>query len=79
MMEQVIVSIEFAIKNKLSLIEVFQFKNSDFVITLSKKDYSANLNNVYSYCIENELYEYCPRILSLQKKINKFIKTTDEK
>ena len=44
MMEQVVSVIEFAVNNNLPFVEVFQFKNSDFVITLSEKDYSTNLD-----------------------------------
>jgi len=80
MMEQVVGSIEFAVENDLPLIEVFQFKNSDFVITLSEKDYLTNLDNIYSYYIEKEKYEYCPRLIKLRKTImERFIKNTDEK
>ncbi len=79
MMEQIVNVIEFAITNDLPFIEVFQFKNSDFVITLSEKDYSTNLENIYSYYMKNESYEYCPRIVRLRKTLTeKSIKTTDE-
>ena len=69
MMEQVVSSIEFAVKNKLPLIEVFQFKNSDFVITLSEKDYITNLENIFNYYMQNESYEYCPRVFRLQSML----------
>jgi hypothetical protein len=79
MMEQVVGTIAFAVEHNLSLVEVFQFKNSDFVITLSEKDYLNNLDNIYSYYIEKEAYEYCPRIVKLQKILQeKSVKNTDE-
>ena len=79
MMQQIVGVIEFAIEHNLPLIEVFQFKNSDFVITLSEKDYLTNLDNVYSYYMEKEVYEYCPRIVRLQKTIKeKSVQNTDE-
>lgn len=75
MMEQVVEVIEFAIKNNLPLIEVFQFKNSDFVITLQEKDYLTNLNNIYKYCMQNEVYEQCSKIVKLQQFLeNKIVK-----
>jgi hypothetical protein len=77
MMEQVVNSIEYALKNKLSFVEVFQFKNSDFVITLSEKDYLTNLNNIFDYYLKNEVYEYCPRVAELQKSLKS--KLNDEK
>ena len=79
MMEQVIGAIEFAVEHNLPLIEVFQFKNSDFVITLSEKDYLTNLDNVYAYYMEKEAYEFCPRVVRLQKTIKeKSVPNTDE-
>ena len=79
MMEQVVTMIEFAVSNQMPFVEVFQFKNSDFVITLSEKDYLTNLNNIYSFHMKNESYEYCTRIVRLQKTLmEKSVKTTDE-
>lgn len=69
MMEQVVKAIEFAVEHRLPFVEVFQFKNSDFVITLSEKDYLNNLDNIYKYFLEKEVYEYCPRVVQLQKTI----------
>ena len=80
MLEQVVDTIEFAIENDLPLVEVFQFKNSDFVITLSEKDYLTNLDNVYSYYIQREAYEHCSRVVKLLKTIKeKSVKHIDEK
>lgn len=79
MMEQVVSIIEFALTNELPLIEVFQFKNSDFVITLSEKDYLTNLDNIYSYYLNNEIYEHCTRVARLQKLLKeRFVNTTNE-
>lgn len=79
MMEQVVGAIEFAVNNDLPLIEVFQFKNSDFVITLAEKDYLTNLENIYSFYMKNESYEYCTRVVKLRDKLKeKSVKTTDE-
>jgi hypothetical protein len=79
MMEQVIGTIEFAISHDLPLIEVFQFKNSNFVITLAEKDYLTNLENIYSYYMKHEEYENCSRIVRLQKTLKeKSVKSTDE-
>jgi hypothetical protein len=79
MMEQIVGIIEFAVENDLPLIEVFQFKNSDFVITLSEKDYLTNLENIYSYYMKNEKYEHCSRVVKLQKTLKeKSVIPTDE-
>lgn len=67
MMEQVLNSIEIGVSNNLPGVEVFQFKNSDFVITVASKDYLSNLDNIYDYYMKEEAYEYCPRVVSLKK------------
>lgn len=67
MMDQITKTIEFALTNNLQFVEVFQFKNSDFVIGLSKKDYLTNLDNIYSYYMKTEIYENCPKIIKLKE------------
>lgn len=80
MMEQVLNSIEIGVFNNLPGIEVFQFKNSDFVITVSSKDYLSNVENIYEYYMKEEAYEYCPRVIKLQKKLKeKSLKLSNEK
>ena len=79
MMEQIVDSIEFAVENKLTLIEIFQFKNSDFVITISEKDYLANIDNIYTYYMKSEAYENCQRVVRLQKTLKEKSTPTDEK
>ena len=66
MMEQIVSSIQYAIDHDLPFIEVFQFKNSDYVITLSEKDYLTNLEHIFSVYIEKEAYELCARVAKLQ-------------
>jgi len=79
MMEQVIGSIEYALANEMPLIEIFQFKNSDFVITIAEKDYLSNLANIFDYYMKREMYENCPRVVRLQKTLQEKSKSTDEK
>ena len=80
MMEHVFNSIEHAVYKDLSIIEVFQFKNSEFVITLSNKDYQSNLDNIFSHFVKNENYEMCNKHRELQKTLTKKSENnTDEK
>ena len=67
MVDHVLNSIEIAIKQDLPLIEIFQFKNSDYVITLQKTDYLNNLENIFVYFLKTENYEQCNRLIKLQK------------
>jgi hypothetical protein len=71
MMEQVISSIEFAIKNNLPTVELFQFKGSQFIVTISPPEFEENLKNIYDYYLKNEKYEFCDRIVKLLDKLNK--------
>lgn len=71
MTEQVISSIEFALKHNLPIIEVFQFKDSKFVVTVSPKEFDINLENIYRFYLESEQYELCGRVAELLKKVKK--------
>ena len=76
MMEQVVSSIEYALEYKLPIIEVFQFKNSQFVVTISEREFESNLDNIYNCYMEDEIYELCPRVIKLQNLLKRKI---DEK
>lgn len=78
MMEHIAEAIEYAVNNNLPLVEVFQFKNSDFVITVFEKDYLSNIDNIYTYYMQQEAYEYCPRIARLQKTLKEKSVKPDE-
>ena len=72
-MEQVINSIEYAIDNKMEMIEVFSFKGSDFIVTLNAESFLENVENIYKFYVSEEKYELCKRVkrinLRLLKKI----------
>ncbi len=69
MMEQVVSSIEFALKHNLPLIEVFQFKDSKFVVTISPKEFDVNLEAIYNFYLKSEHYELCGRVVKLRNKL----------
>jgi hypothetical protein len=71
MTEHTVKAIEYALNHKLPLVEIFQFKNSNFVITLTEKDFKPNLEIIYKYYLELEKYEYCNRVVKLQKLLTK--------
>lgn len=71
MTEQVVSSIEFAIKNKLPIIEVFQFKDSKFVVTVAPKEFDINLEQIYKFYLSSEQYELCERVVKLREKLKK--------
>ena len=65
MMEHVVSSIKFAVENKLPIVEVFQFKDSPFVVTINDKEFEPNLSHIRKYYMENEMYELCTRVDAL--------------
>lgn len=77
-MEQIVSSVEYALLNNLSLIEIFQFRNSDFVITLSEKDYLTNIDHIYNYYLTSEKYELCDRVVRLQKLLKEKSETHEK-
>lgn len=64
--ERALESIEYGITNNLPFVEVFNFKNTDFVITISSKDFLLNVDHIYKLYLESENYELCPRVVRLQ-------------
>jgi len=71
MMEHIISSIKFAVENKLPIVEVFQFKNSPFVVTISEKEFDINLENINQFYMTHEMYELCPKIEQLRKLLKR--------
>lgn len=69
MMEHIVSSIKFALDNKLPLVEVFQFTNSPFVITIAEKEFKINLEHIRKFYKEQEIYELCPRVEALCESI----------
>lgn len=70
MMEHVVNSIEYALTNKLEMVELFQFKNSEYVITINKKEFDTNLSHIYDVFKSNQIYESCSKIEKLRKLLN---------
>lgn len=68
--EQVITAIEFALKNNLTNVEVFDFSDTDFIVVLNTSTFKENLENIYDYYIDTEQYEFCERVLKLTQIIN---------
>jgi hypothetical protein len=69
MMEHIVTSIKFALENKLPIVEVFQFSNSPFVVTIAEKEFDANLAHIEKFYVDNEMFELCPRVEKLRNLI----------
>ena len=70
LMEQVVSSICYAVKNNLNAIEVFNFKDSDFIVVLVRDSFESNINSRYNYYISSETYEHCGRVLNIKQQLN---------
>jgi hypothetical protein len=71
MMEHIVSSIKFAIENKLPIVEVFQFKNSPFVVTIAEREFEPNLEHINKFYMEHEMYELCPKVEVLRQLLKK--------
>lgn len=71
MLEQVVASISYALENGLSIIEVFQFKNSQFVVRISEHEFESNLENIYNQYMKDEAYELCSKVSKLRELLKK--------
>lgn len=69
MMEHIVSSIKFAVENKRDIVEVFQFSNSPFVVTICKKEFESNLEHIEKFYTDNQMYELCPRVEELRNKL----------
>jgi len=67
MMQAVVSSIKFALENKLSIVEVFQFKDSPFVVTINETEFEPNLTHISEYYKKNEMYELYPKVEELRE------------
>jgi len=61
MMEHIVSNITFAIENKLPMVEIFQFKNSSYVVTITSKEFMLNIEHISQFYKEHEIFEYCAR------------------
>ena len=72
--EHVIDCIEYAVKNKLNSINIFNFNTrGGFYISLKYETFLENIKMIYQFYISEELYENCERIVDLQNKIKNHI------
>jgi hypothetical protein len=69
--EAIVDSIEYAVNRRLGGVEVFCFKNSNFVVILTRKDFKENLENIFEYSLHNELFEVCGKVKRIKDKLEK--------
>ena len=67
----VVDNIDFALKKRLSVVEIFSFKNSNFVVSVNRKDFKENLENLFEFSLNNEHFENCGRVKKVMDKVDK--------
>ena len=68
--EHIISSVHYAVINDLSSIELFSFAKSDFIVVLEYSSFKDNVENIYNFYLETELYEFCKRVSQLKKLLD---------
>lgn len=68
--EHIVTSVHFAVKNDLPTIELFSFDKSDFIVVLEYSSFKDNIENIYNFYLETELYEFCKRVSQLKKLLD---------
>ncbi len=69
--ERIVESIDYALKNRMTGIEVFCFKDSSFVVVLHRKDFKESLENVFNFSLNNQQFELCTRVKKLIEKTDR--------
>lgn len=74
----IINAIEYAIKNKKEVAKPFaiRYNSTDDVIEMGivPEQWSATINYIDNYMMENQLYEYIPKIKGIQTKLGNITK-----
>lgn len=68
---RIVDNIEYAVQNKLGGVEMFCFKNSNFVVVINRKDFKENLQNIFDYSVNNNQFELCERAKRLISRIDR--------
>lgn len=69
--EKMIDSIDYALKKRLTTVEMFRFKNSNFIVLINRKDFRENLENIFSFSLDNEHFEICVKVRKVIEKMDR--------
>jgi hypothetical protein len=65
--EHVVSAVQYAVNNDIPSIELFCFKDSDFIVILEYPSFKDNIENIFKFYVETERYEFCDRVSKLKK------------
>lgn len=63
--------IAYGMQKRQSMIRVFNFDASPFVILINQRDFKENLEHIFDECIKREKFEMCATIKELLEQLNK--------
>lgn len=64
-------NIDFAISNHWSVVEVFSFKKSNFVVVINRSDFKESLQYSFDFGMENQHYDLCAKSKRVMDKLDK--------
>jgi hypothetical protein len=65
-------NIDYALRKRMAAVEVFSFKNSNFVVLINRRDFKENLENIFEFSLNNEHFEVCGKAKKVIEKVDKF-------
>lgn len=69
--QRVLNNIEYAIKNRLATVEIFSFKNSNFVVVMNRKDFKENLQNIIEFSMKSQDFESCKKAQTVMQRLDR--------
>ncbi len=64
-------NIEYAIRHRMSAVEIFSFKNSNFVVLMNRRDFKENIQNILDFSMKQDDYKTCVKAKNVMEKLNK--------
>ena len=64
-------NIEYAIDARMQSVELFSFKNSNFIVVMNKSDFKENLQNLVDFGMKNQDYEICTKAKKVIQKLDR--------
>jgi hypothetical protein len=63
-------NIEYGIKNRMPVVEIFSFKNSNFVVLMNQKDFRENIQNIIEFSKKHDDFEICRHAKQVMQKLD---------
>jgi hypothetical protein len=69
--KKIVNTIDYAIAKRLVGVELFCFKNSNFVVVLQRKYYKESLETIFEFSMDQQQFEICARIKKIINKMDR--------